>query len=136
MMTTGPHGKPREEARERERRERSLEIGLEDSMAASDPVAAVQPAPAKEPDSVPLRIVKHDKSDIVELSDGSRWRVWPGDISTTLRWLPTTELRLSAMEDELCSHVLISTSDRSRTRVIDASRDWPVEKVRRSLRDS
>jgi hypothetical protein len=44
-----------------------------------------------------MLIKKHDKSHIVELEDGSRWRIWPGDIATTLQWLPTTELRVSAI---------------------------------------
>src|ERR1700681_2571056 len=40
-----------------------------------------------------MRIEQHDKSHIVELEDGSRWQIWPGDIATTLQWLPTTELQ-------------------------------------------
>jgi hypothetical protein len=28
---------------------------------------------------------------MVELRDGSAWRIWPGDIPKTLQWLPTTE---------------------------------------------
>ena len=37
-----------------------------------------------------MLIKKHDKSGIVELGDGSLWRIWPGDIDLTLNWLPTT----------------------------------------------
>ncbi len=37
-----------------------------------------------------MLISRHDKSYIVELEDGSRWRIWPGDIATTLQWSPTT----------------------------------------------
>ena len=125
----------REEAIERERREKALETGLEDSSPASDPVAAVQPAPSvADGDHVALRIERHDKSDVVDLSDGSRWRVWPGDLATTLGWLPGTELRISEIDDEFCSHVLINQSDKSRTRVIDAGKDWAVGEVRNSLR--
>jgi hypothetical protein len=36
-----------------------------------------------------MLIKKHDKSDIVELEDGSLWRIWPGDVALTLNWLPT-----------------------------------------------
>jgi hypothetical protein len=39
-----------------------------------------------------ILIKKHDKSDIVELDDGSLWRIWPGDIVLTLNWLPTNDL--------------------------------------------
>ncbi|MGA2129035.1 MAG: hypothetical protein ABSG76_23130 [Xanthobacteraceae bacterium] len=127
--------KKRQEAIERERREKSLELGLEDSMAASDPVAAVQPAPpVEEPDAAPVRLERHDASDIVQLSDGSRWRVWPGDVPATLQWLPSTEFLVSKVEDEHCSHVLINMLDKSRIRVIDAEKVWPIEDVRASFK--
>jgi hypothetical protein len=67
-----------------------------------------------------MRIGQHDKSHIVELEDGSRWQIWPGDIATTLQWLPNTELQISAIDDELCSHVLIDQEGGSRVRVIEA----------------
>ena len=35
-----------------------------------------------------MQIEKHDESYIVKLKDGSSWRIWPGDIAKTLRWLP------------------------------------------------
>jgi hypothetical protein len=82
-----------------------------------------------------MLIKKHDKSDIVELEDGSRWRIWPGDIAATLQWLPTTELRVLAISDEFCSHALIDQKDGLRVRVIEASTDWPVAQVRRSLKE-
>ena len=47
-----------------------------------------------------MQFKQHDKSHIVELSDGSAWRIWPGDISMTLQWLPTTELDIAGIEDE------------------------------------
>jgi hypothetical protein len=80
-----------------------------------------------------MRIEQHDKSYIVELKDRSRWRIWPGDIAATLQWLPTTEFRVSAIDDEFCSHVLIDQGDGSRVRVIEASAEWPVAEVRQSL---
>jgi hypothetical protein len=82
-----------------------------------------------------MRIEQHDKSHIVELEDGSRWQIWPGDIATTLQWLPTTELQISAINDELCSHALIDQEGGSRVRVIEASAAWPVAEVRQSLKD-
>jgi hypothetical protein len=45
-----------EKAIERDRREKALEAGLEDSIAGSDPVAAVQPAPSAEHNSPVLQI--------------------------------------------------------------------------------
>lgn len=82
-----------------------------------------------------MLIKKHEKSYIVELEDGSRWRIWLGDIAATLQWLPTTELRVSAISDEFCSHTLIDEKDGSRVGVIEASADWPVAQVQRSLKD-
>ena len=83
----------------------------------------------------PLMIRRHEVSDIVELSDGSEWRIWPGDISVTLGWRPNTVIEISDIEDEICSHVLINRSNQSqRVRAIKASAHWPAEKVRRSLK--
>ena len=81
-----------------------------------------------------MQIKKHDESYIVKLEDGSSWRIWPGDIAVTLRWLPTTVLQVSAIEDKFCSHALIDQSDGSRVRAIRASEDWPVQQVRQSLK--
>jgi hypothetical protein len=47
--------------------------------------------------------------------------------------VPTTEFRVSAIDDEFCSHVLIDQGDGSRVRVIEASAEWPVAEVRQSL---
>jgi hypothetical protein len=82
-----------------------------------------------------MRIEQHDKSHIVELEDGSRWQIWPGDIAATLQWLPTTQLRVSAIDDVLCSHALINQMDGSRVRVIEGSAAWPVAQVQRSLEE-
>ena len=54
-----------------------------------------------------MLIKKHDKSDIVELEDGSLWRIWPGDVAMTLNWLSTTDFLVSEIGDEFCSHALI-----------------------------
>ena len=81
-----------------------------------------------------MRIKKHDKSHIVELSDGSAWRIWPADMAKTLQWLPTTEIDVAEIEDEICSHALVNRSDGSVVRAIRASAAWPAENVRRSLR--
>ena len=82
-----------------------------------------------------MLIKKHDSSDIVELEDGSLWRIWPGDIALTLNWLPTTDLLVSEIGDEFCSHALVDQTDDSRVRVIEASENWPVEHVRRSMKE-
>lgn len=80
-----------------------------------------------------MRIKQHERSHIVVLSDGSAWRIWPGDASQTLQWLPTTEIAIAAIEDDICSHALVDRADGSRVRVISANAEWPVRAVRRSL---
>jgi hypothetical protein len=82
-----------------------------------------------------MRITKHDKSYLVELSDGSAWRVWPADMADTLQWLPTTEIDVMKIEDETCSHALINRSDGSQVRVIKANRKWSVDEVEQPLSD-
>ena len=80
-----------------------------------------------------MRIAKHEKSYIVELSDHSAWRIWPADMTDTLQWLPTTEIKIRKIDDEACSHALINQSDGSRVRVIEAYRKWHLHEVRRLL---
>src|SRR5436190_22407706 len=84
---------------------------------------------------IQMRIKKHDKSYIVELEDRSKRRIWPGDIAVTLQWLPTADIVTTEIEDEFCTHALVNRTDGSRVRAIEASRDWPVAEVRRSLKD-
>jgi hypothetical protein len=81
-----------------------------------------------------LRIKSHAKSYIVELTDGSKWRIWPGDLATTLGWTPEAEIEALPIEDEFCTHALVDKSDGSRVRAIDARNDFPVEKLRKALR--
>ena len=47
-----------------------------------------------------MRITKHDKCYIVELSDSSAWRIWPADMVDTLQWLPTTEVDVRKIDDK------------------------------------
>src|SRR5262249_38971663 len=47
-----------------------------------------------------MQIKKHDRSHMVELRDGSAWRIWPGDILKTLHWQPTTEIDVADIDDE------------------------------------
>jgi hypothetical protein len=96
--------------------------------------SAVINHPKREGMQPSMRIATHDKCHIVELEDGSRWRIWPGDVAATLQWMPTTELQVVGIDDECCSHVLVSETDGTQVKVISADRDWPVETVRRHLR--
>jgi hypothetical protein len=82
-----------------------------------------------------MQIKKHDRSHMVELRDGSAWRIWPGDIPKTLEWRPTTEIDVTHIEHEICSHALVDRANGSRVRAIRASAYWPAAAVRRSLRE-
>src|SRR5215831_15658800 len=83
-----------------------------------------------------MQIKKHDRSHMVELRDGSAWRIWPGDIPKTLEWRPTTEIDVTDTQHEICSHALVDRSNGSRVRAIRASAYWPAAAVRRSLREA
>src|SRR5262249_17909753 len=61
-----------------------------------------------------MPIKNHDKSRIADLENGSLWPIWQGDLALTLNWLPTTDLRVSEISDEFCSHALIDQADGSR----------------------
>jgi hypothetical protein len=80
-----------------------------------------------------MQIRRHDRRYLVELSDNSAWRVWPADISKTLKWLPTMEIDVVCVEHQVCSHALVDRADGSLVRVIKADMDWPVDSVRHLL---
>jgi hypothetical protein len=132
---TGRQKDRHHDAAKHARREQALDAALEDSFPGSDPIAATQPAPSHVDQGAPAyQIMRHDKSDVVELSDGSRWRIWPEDLRNTLGWRPTTALRVVKIDDRFCSHALVNPADKSRTRAIAARRAWPAEEVRKSLK--
>src|SRR5262245_27501075 len=81
-----------------------------------------------------MQIRRHDRSHLVELRDGSAWRIWPGDIPKTLQWRPTTEIDVADIDDAICSHALIDRSNGSWVRVISFTAQWPAAAVRRCLR--
>jgi hypothetical protein len=82
-----------------------------------------------------MKIRRHSESHIVELDDGTTWRVFPGDLDVTLNWQPDTELKLVHIDDEISSHALVSEGDNSRVRVISTSENWRVKEVKTMLKD-
>ena len=80
-----------------------------------------------------MKIRSHSESHIVELDDGSRWQMFPGDVEVTLDWQPETELTLLPVEDEMSSHILVS--DSGPVRVIPAGHSWPACLVKSMLKD-
>jgi hypothetical protein len=82
-----------------------------------------------------MRIRSHSESHLVELVDGSRWQIFPGDLDVTLGWQPNTDLSLVLIEGELCSHALVSNTDDSRVRVLPAGQPWPTGEVKKILKE-
>jgi hypothetical protein len=83
-----------------------------------------------------LRIVSHSESHIVELDDGSRWRVFPGDLDITLNWTPETELRLIRIDDDVSEHALVADNDVGRVRVLREGESWPRQDVQAELKST
>ena len=80
-----------------------------------------------------MRIRSHSESHLVELDDGSRWQIFPGDLDLTLNWQPDTEITVVPAEDDLSSHVLVG--GKTKVRVIAAGESWPVREVRNALKE-
>jgi hypothetical protein len=83
--------------------------------------------------SLAMKIRSHSESHVVELEDSSRWQIFPGDVDVTLDWRPETDLTLLPVEDEVCSHILVSES--GPVRVIRAGKPWPASQVKSILKD-
>jgi hypothetical protein len=83
-----------------------------------------------------VRIVSHSESHIVELDDGSRWQVFPGDLDITLSWTPETDLRLTRIDGDVSEHALISNHDAGRVRVLPEGASWPKEHIQTNLKST
>ena len=81
-----------------------------------------------------MRILEHSQSHIVKMQDGSSWQIFPGDVDQTLSWLPTSELRLFEIYDDIASHALINTEDGTRVRVRPLGEPWPEARTKKVLR--
>jgi hypothetical protein len=81
-----------------------------------------------------MKIRKHSESHLVELDDGSKWQIFPGDLDVTLNWQPDTELKLVRIADDASSHALVNETDNSSVRVLPLDQNWPVKKVKNILR--
>jgi hypothetical protein len=80
-----------------------------------------------------MKIRSHSESHVVELEDGSAWQIFLGDVDVTLGWKPETDLTLMPVDDEICSHMLVSES--GFVRVIRAGEPWPASRVQSILKD-
>ncbi|MCS3761254.1 hypothetical protein [Bradyrhizobium centrosematis] len=57
-----------------------------------------------------MKIRSHSESHIVELEDGSRWQIFPGDLDLTLDWKPETELTVVDIGNDLATHELVAAA--------------------------
>jgi hypothetical protein len=80
-----------------------------------------------------MRIRSHSESHLVELDDGSRWQIFPGDLDLTLNWKPETEITVASAEDDVGSHVLVGAG--AKVRVISEGESWPVREVKNVLKE-
>jgi hypothetical protein len=51
-----------------------------------------------------MKIKSHSESHLLELDDGSRWQIFPGDLHLSIGWLPDTELIVVEIQDSLCTY--------------------------------
>ncbi|MGL3104894.1 hypothetical protein [Bradyrhizobium sp. BR 1432] len=79
-----------------------------------------------------MKIRAHTESHIVELDDGSRWQLFPGDLDLTLAWKPETDLTVATADDDVASHALVGGG--VEVRVIPAGESWPVREVKDALK--
>jgi hypothetical protein len=80
-----------------------------------------------------MKIRSHSESHIVELADGSQWRIFPGDLDLTLDWKPETEISVVPIEDEVGSHALVGGG--KKVRVISVEENWSASEVKSVLKD-
>ncbi|MEY9178787.1 hypothetical protein ABIG06_000493 [Bradyrhizobium sp. USDA 326] len=80
-----------------------------------------------------MKIRSHSESHILELEDGSRWQIFPGDLDLTLDWKPETDLTVVEAEDDLATHELVGGGGEVRVR--PAGESWPVRDVKDALKD-
>jgi hypothetical protein len=80
-----------------------------------------------------MKIRFHSESHLVELDDGSRWQIFPGDLAVTLDWKPETEFSVVAVDDDVASHALVGAG--GKVRVLREGESWPVREVKSALKE-
>jgi hypothetical protein len=52
-----------------------------------------------------MKITAHSESHIVELDDGTKWKIFPGDLDVTLHWKPEIDVKLVRIDDDVSPQV-------------------------------
>ena len=60
-------------------------------------------------------------------------RIWPGDLTKTLYWKPSTRLVVHEIDGEFCTHALFDRVHGICVRVIDAAEHWLLENIASAL---
>jgi hypothetical protein len=81
-----------------------------------------------------IKIRSHPESHIVELEDGSRWQIFPGDLDRTLIRQPETKLTLVQLDDDVSSFSLVRTPDGNRVGAIPEGHQWHVNETKAVLK--
>ena len=79
-----------------------------------------------------MKIRSHSESHIIELDDGSRWQIFPGDLDLSLNWKPDTDLTVVSVDDEVSSYAMVGGG--GMVRVIPAGESWPVRDAKSVLK--
>ncbi len=79
-----------------------------------------------------MKIRSHRESHIVELDDGSKWKIFPGDLDLTLTWKPETTLSVIRVDDQISNYALEGAGER--VHVIPAEENWPPRDVKSILK--
>ena len=82
-----------------------------------------------------MKVRSHSESHLVELDDGSKWKIFPGGLDITVHWGPDTDIRVEQVKGEISSHALVSVADDARVRVIPATKEWRVREVKKVLKE-
>jgi hypothetical protein len=81
-----------------------------------------------------MKIRSHAESHIVELEDGSRWRIFPGDLDATLDWTPETELAVVTVNDAVSARALVTVTG-GLVHILPADEQWPVQNAKSILKN-
>ena len=71
-----------------------------------------------------MLIETHDDGTALELMDGSIWYIWPGDLPTAALWLPTSEIEIREIADEVCSHTLTNLATGETVKAFHGMAGW------------
>lgn len=72
-----------------------------------------------------MRIRKRKDRCIIELDDGSAWRVWPDDVVRTKEWKYSTRLVVYKFNGDFCTHVLFDRLQGICVRAVSATEQCP-----------